>query len=77
MKRADEDRKCAENNEAVAEALSDQMAIFEARTGGHNVYAVRMAVDHARQAKRDRQYEADLREVLALVSALSQPGVQS
>lgn len=60
LKRAEEDRQCAENNEAVVEALAEQLAAFEARTG-HNVYAVRLAVDHKSAAERDRKYEADLR----------------
>jgi hypothetical protein len=34
--------------------------MFEEHSG-HNVYAVRLAVDHRNGAKRDAQYAADLR----------------
>jgi hypothetical protein len=67
LKRADEDQECADNSAVVASALSGQMDAFHARTG-HNVYAVRMAVDHRNSVKRDSQYAADLREAAALLA---------
>ena len=69
-KRAAEDETCAVNNEAVAEAFSDQMRLFEEGRGQHNIYAVRMAVDHRNSAKRDRQYAADLLEAIELLEKL-------
>lgn len=70
-KRAAEDERCAVNNEVVAALLEPQMRMFEAREG-HNVYAVRMAVDHRNGGKRDRQYAADLREAVGLLRALQE-----
>lgn len=60
----------AVNSDAVTEALAGQMAAFEARTG-HNVYAVRLAVDHASEAKTARKQAALLREAIATLSQLS------
>jgi hypothetical protein len=68
-KRAAEDAVCAANNEAVASALDGQMALFEAGKGEHNIYAVRMAVDHRNCAKRDRQWSADLLEAIEMLGA--------
>lgn len=70
-KRAAEDEQCAVNNEVVASLFEPQMQKFEAREG-HNLYAVRMAVDHRHGGKRDRQYAADLREAVALLRALQE-----
>lgn len=74
QKRANEDRQCEANNLAVAEALDDQLVLFEGRTGAHNVYAVRMAVDHQQSAKRDGRYAADLEQAVALLQALQEEG---
>jgi hypothetical protein len=60
----------ADNAQAVVEALSEQMRRFEARDGSHNVYAVRMAVDHKSGAKRDAQIAADLREAADLIDKM-------
>ena len=60
-KRAKEDQACADNSKVIVEALADQMRLFERREG-HNVYAVRMAVDHKSGMERDRRYAADLIE---------------
>lgn len=70
-KRAAEDEQCAVNNEVVAALFEPQMRMFDAREG-HNIYAVRMAIDHRQSGKRDRQYAADLREAIAALRALSQ-----
>lgn len=69
-KRADEDQRCADNNKVVAEALSEQMRLFEERAG-HNTYAVRMAVDHKHSAKRDAMYASDLREAISEITRLT------
>lgn len=69
-KRAEQDEAYAENNRAVADALQDQMDHFEARDGRHNTYAVRMAVDHRNGMKRDEQFAADLRQAVAIITAL-------
>lgn len=70
-KRATEDESCVENANAVIAALADEMARFEARTG-HNVYAVRLAVDHQSSARKDAQYAADLRTAIAPLRSLNQ-----
>ncbi len=59
-----EARDTAENCEVVAAAFSDQMQALT-DCSGHNVYAVRMAVDHWNSAKRERQLADDLAAVLA------------
>jgi len=69
LKRAQEDQTCADNSAVVADALSEQMRLFEAREG-HNIYAVRMAVDHQSSVKRDCQYAADLREAATEITGL-------
>lgn len=74
-KRAKEDRQCAENNKAVVEALSEQMRLFDAREG-HNVYAVRMAVDHKSGMKRDTQYASDLDEAADRLQALERENAE-
>lgn len=58
-KRAAEERKIAENNARVAELLSPELALFNAREG-HNIYATRMAIDHRDSAKRDAAFADDL-----------------
>lgn len=60
LKRAAEDQSCADNGQVIVDALAEQMRLFEAREG-HNVYAVRMAVDHKSSVKRDQKYADDLR----------------
>lgn len=69
LKRANEDQTCADNSAVVAEALSEQMRLFGAREG-HNIYAVRLAVDHQNSVKRDGQYASDLREAAAELTRL-------
>ena len=69
LDRAKEDRQCAENNKAVFDAFSEQMRRFESREG-HNVYAVRMAVDHKNGMERDTRYAADLEEAAAEIQRL-------
>lgn len=59
-KRAEQDRSYAENNTVVADLLETQMALFNAREGQWNTYAVRMAVDHRQSAKKDTQFADDL-----------------
>ena len=71
QKRADQDRSYAKNNTIVADLLQPQMDAFEARDG-HNVYAVRMAVDHRNSAKRDTQWADDLDAAIALTRAASE-----
>ena len=66
-KRADEDQACADNSKVIVDALSEQMRLFESREG-HNVYAVRMAVDHKSSLGRDSRYAADLREAAEILS---------
>lgn len=70
LKRAKEDRQCAENSAVVADALSGQMERFESRDEQRpwNTYAVRMAVDHRNSVKRDTQYADDLIEAVAIIS---------
>jgi len=75
QKRADEDLACAVNSEAVAEALSGEMAKFNEKTGDHNTYAVRVHLDHRNGARRDRNYAADLLEAVKLLS--TQPSAAS
>lgn len=69
-----EARDMAENCEAVAVAFADQMKAFEDRTG-HNVYAVRMAVDHRNSAKREKQLADDMAAVLARMRGAAVPEV--
>ncbi len=59
LKRAKQDRDCATNSAVVVDLLAPEMAKFEARTG-HNIYAVRMAVDHKNSVKRDNAFADDL-----------------
>ena len=67
-KRMEEDRQCAANSKIVADLLQPQMDAFEA-CDGHNVYAVRMAVDHRNSVKRDTQYADDLEAAIALLAS--------
>lgn len=67
--RAKEDQQCADNSKVIVEALAEQMRLFESREG-HNVYAVRMAVDHRNSVKRDSLYAADLLEAAAEIDRL-------
>lgn len=68
-KRAKEDQACADNSAVIVEALSGQMKLFDDRAG-HNVYAVRMAVDHRNSVRRDTQYAADLTEAADHIETL-------
>lgn len=68
-KRAQEDERCAANSQIIVDLLAPQMALFTAREGVWNTYAVRMAVDHSNSVKRDGQYAADLRAAIALLKA--------
>jgi uncharacterized protein (DUF4415 family) len=69
-KRAQEDQECADNSRAVVDAFAEQMRLFEVHDGAHNVYAVRMAVDHKNSMNRDTRYAADLREAADLIDRL-------
>lgn len=66
--RAREDRTCAKNSAIVADLLQPQMDAFEARTG-HNIYAVRMAVEHRNSVKRDNQFADDLEQAASALRA--------
>lgn len=59
-----EARETAANCEVVAAALAGQIEALEARTG-HNIYAVRLAVDHRNSAKRETQFADDIAAVLS------------
>ena len=74
-KRAEEDRQCAENSKAVMEALSEQIRLFETREG-HNVYAVRMAIDHRNGMERDTRYADDLGEAADRITALEKENAE-
>lgn len=69
-KRAEEDQTCADNSKAVFEGLSDQLRLFEEKDGKHNVYAVRIALDHRNGMERDAKYASDLREAIAELERL-------
>ncbi|MCY1741174.1 hypothetical protein [Ensifer sp. SL37] len=68
-KRAKDDQACADNSKVIVEALADQMRLFDNREG-HNVYAVRMAVDHRSSVERDTRYAADLTEAADRIEEL-------
>jgi hypothetical protein len=67
--RAAEDQACADNSKVIVDALAEQMSLFESREG-HNVYAVRMAVDHRNSVERDARYAADLLAAIAELDRL-------
>lgn len=76
-KRAAEERQIAENNARVAELLSPELALFNAREG-HNIYATRMAIDHRDSAKRDAAFADDLETAAdKLAAALTEKPAQS
>lgn len=68
-KRAKQDRDYAANNAVVAALLEPEYAKFEARTG-HNLYAVRMQIDHRNSAKRDAAWADDLEQAAEAISSL-------
>jgi len=57
------------NSRVVVDLLKPQMDAFEQRTG-HNIYAVRMAVDHENSIRRDEKETAELREAADTIEAL-------
>lgn len=69
-RRAAEDQECADNSRAVFAALGGQMRLFETRDGAHNVYAVRLALDHKHAMEREDRHAADLREAIAEIERL-------
>src|SRR6185312_16208264 len=69
-KRAADDRQCAANSAIVADLLQPQMDSFEKRAG-HNVYAVRMAIDHRNGAKLDTQNADDLEQAATRIQQLT------
>ena len=66
-KRAADDRSYAENNTIVASMLQPQMDAFDRRDGTHNLYAVRLQLDHRNSAKKDMQFADDLEMAIALI----------
>lgn len=54
-------------NSIIVDALKDQMKAFEDRTGHHNTYAVRMAVDHKSYMRRDAKENEALRIALHFI----------
>jgi len=60
-KRAYEFRRCAENSRVVENALSEQIERFH-NNSPHNVYAVRLALDHRDSAASDYKTADDLEE---------------
>lgn len=75
-KRLEEDRCCALNNDVAYQLLKPELDKFnEAQknvcpTIGYNVYAVKLAVDHRNNAKKDHQYVADLEKVINILETL-------
>jgi hypothetical protein len=67
-KRAAEERQIAENNARVAELLSPELALLEARDGP-NIYAARMAIDHRDSAKKDAAFAHDLDAAADMIEA--------
>lgn len=74
-KYAEQHESWVANSEAVVAAFADELRRFDAHDGSHNVYALRLAVDHQSSAKSDRQHANDLREAIVRLSALSRPSV--
>jgi hypothetical protein len=68
-KRAELEREIAANSRIVADLLKPQREAFKGREG-HNVYAVRMQIDHQRSAEKDDAFAADLEQAVALIRTL-------
>jgi len=68
-KRAEKIDVAIANSRVVADLLKPQIDAFEQRTG-HNIYAVRMAVDHENSIKRDEKETAELRQAADTIDAL-------
>jgi hypothetical protein len=69
-KRAAQERDYAHNSQVVFDLLKPEFDRFEERTG-HNIYAVRMAVDHKNSAKRDAAFADDLEQAAAALRSRS------
>jgi short subunit dehydrogenase-like uncharacterized protein len=67
--RAERLRKQNESCQRVVDLLQPEMDKFDARTG-HDIYTVRMSVDHASNLRTQAKELADLLEAAILIEAL-------
>lgn len=74
--RVKEERQIAENSEAVARLLQNEVRHFEAGEP-YNLYVVRMALDHRNSAQKDEAFANDLEEAIRLIEAARQSNAPS
>jgi hypothetical protein len=63
-------RECIANSQVVIDLLAPQMTAFKKRDGSHNIYAVRMSVDHKSSVRTTTKEADELRDAADHITAL-------